>query len=77
MVPGVEMQTTVQSKSYQDPLEGSFEKRLPWTVIFSSTDDDAPVHIVANDFSGREFSLPVGAILEFAEALRLQQALTN
>lgn len=68
------MERTVQTRRYQDPLEGSFEKIFPWTFVFTSTDENASVHILADDFSGRQFSLPVGAIIEMAEVLKKQQA---
>lgn len=65
------MAKTVQTRHYQDPLEGEFERRIPWTFIFSSTVEDAPVRILADDLSGREIAIPVGAILEMAEVLMM------
>jgi len=68
-----EMERTVQTRSYQDPLEGAFEKLVTWTFIFTSDDEHAPVHVLCDDFSGRQFALPVGAFLEMAEVLRKAQ----
>lgn len=67
------METTLQTKHYQDPTESDFERRHPWTFVFNDTNSDAPVHVIADDTSGREFSLPVGVILEIARALRSAQ----
>lgn len=69
------METSVQTRSYQDPHEGSFEKRFPWTFVFTKSGDDDAIHIVADDLSGRELSLPAGVILEIAEAIRFQRSL--
>lgn len=71
------MERTIQTKRYQDPLEGAFEKRFPWSFVFTEIDSDSPVHIVADDLSGREFALPIGVVLEMAEALRAQEPVTN
>jgi len=68
------MEQSVQTENYQDPLEGAFEKRLPWTFTFTDTDNHASVHITADDWSGRQFALPVGAILEMADRLRPRPA---
>jgi len=73
----VAMEQTLQTDCYQDPLEEAFEKRFPWSFVFTEIDDDASVHIVADDFSGRQFALPVGAIIEIAEALRAQTPVAN
>lgn len=64
------METTLQTRNYQDPQEGAFKHRFPWTYIFTYTDDDASVHVMADDTSGREITLPVGVILEMARALK-------
>jgi hypothetical protein len=76
-VTGGKMEITIRTRSYQDPLEDSFEKLVPWVATFTSTDTNAPVHFVADDFSDRQIALPVGVILELAEALQFQQSLTN
>lgn len=67
------MERTVQTRSFQDPLEGSFEKLFPWTFIFSDMDENAPVRVMADDKSGREITLPIGVILEMAEVLQAHQ----
>ena len=71
------MKRTVQTRHYQDPLEERFEKRIPWTFVFDSTDDDSPVCVLADDFSKREIMLPVGAIMEMAEVLAAKQPAAN
>jgi len=71
------VEKTVQTRNYQDPLEKSFERHLAWTFIFTDTDENASVHIVAEDYSDREFSLPIGAILEMAEVIRAQMLAIN
>jgi hypothetical protein len=76
-VTGAKMERTVRTRSYQDPLEGAFEKRFPWSFILADTTADSPIHIVADDMSGREFSLPAGVILEMAEAIQFQRSLAN
>ena len=73
----MKMERTVQTRSYQDPLEPAFEKVLPWTFVFSSTEENTPIHITADDWSDREISLPVGVILEIAEVLRAQMPMVN
>jgi len=68
---------TIQTKSYQDPLEGAFEKNLPWSATFSKTDENATIHLMADDYSDRQFALPVGVILELAEAILFQRSISN
>jgi len=70
------MERTARTRSYQDPLEGACEKPLPWTFIFSDTDENATVHISADDWSDRQLAIPVGAILEMAEVLRTRRQIT-
>jgi len=65
------MERTVQSRGYQDPSE-VYEKRVSWTLTFTETGEDSPIHIAANDWSGREIVLPVGVILEMAEVLGIK-----
>jgi hypothetical protein len=67
---GATMETTLRTRNYQDPQESAFRRRFPWTFIFTHTDQDASVHVVADDTSGREITLPVGVILEMAKALK-------
>ena len=71
------MEKTVQTRRYQDPLEGSFEKLVPWTFTFTNVDENSTVHIAADDWSDRKISLPIGVILEMAEVIRLQQSLNS
>ena len=62
------MEKTVQTRRYQDPLEGSFEKLVPWTFTFTNVDENSTVHIAADDWSDRKISLPIGVILEIKGA---------
>ena len=71
------METTVTTKGYQDPAERGFEKLLAWNAVIDGVDDDAPVHLSANDWSDREIALPAGLILEIADAIRFQRSLAN
>ena len=77
MPPGVGVEKTVQTKSYQDPLEDAFEKHLPWSATFTKTDENATIHFTADDFSDRQFALPVGVILELAEAIQFQRSIVD
>lgn len=70
------METTLQTRCYQDPLE-DFERSFPWTFVFTDADHNAPVHIVAEDTSGREIALPVGVIFDIADALRALQPIAS
>ncbi len=65
------MELTLQTKGYQDPAE-SYNKSLRWTATY--TEEDDLVHISADDWSGREINIPLGAILEIAEKLRAKQS---
>lgn len=67
---GAAMETTLQTRHYQDPQENAFKRSFPWTYVFTHTDPDAAVHVMADDTSGREITLPVGVILEIARALK-------
>lgn len=68
------VEMTDQSRSYQDPLEGAFDKALSWSFTFAP---DQNVFISADDWSGREIILPAGVILELAELIRNQEPATN
>lgn len=68
------MEATLQTKCYQDPQE-FYEKRFSWNVIFDSANpsSDTPIHIIADDWSGREITLPLGVLEEIIAALRVEQ----
>jgi hypothetical protein len=72
---GDKVEQTVQTNGYQDPLEEQFDKELSWTAYFTATGDNDTVHISSNDWTQRISVLPVGAILEIAEAIRFQRSL--
>jgi hypothetical protein len=74
---GATMETTRQTREYQDPLESEIEKRFPWTFVFTTAESDAAVHIVADDRSGREFALPAGAIIEIARLLKQRRQIAG
>ena len=67
------MEMTLQTKGYQDPAE-SYKKPLRWSATFTDVDEDSTVCISADDWSGREITLPLGVILEIAERLRTKQS---
>jgi hypothetical protein len=71
------METSITTKGYQDPLEDAFEKYLPWSATFTKTDENATIHFAAGDFSDRQFALPVGVILELAEAIQFQRSVAT
>ena len=72
------MERKVQTREYQDPLERAYEKRFPWTfILHNEPAPDTPIYITADDWSGREFALPAGVILEIAEHLRTHEPVAN
>lgn len=66
------MEKTLVTRDYQDPAE-PFDKRLRWNVVFSDTDQDSAIHISAEDWSGRQITLPAGALIEIADMIREKQ----